>query len=730
MRVKLYGLFLFLYVCAAHADNIYATGLSAAPAASLAVTAIHARELTTEAANEMPTAGPSAQLAPIVVQGGVEEPLSPLSDAAQVLSMQRLSGNVSLVRNTQYDGNATLNLGDALTRTAGVYAHGAPGQEAARLSIRGSGLASILGMRGVRMLRDGLPLSRIDDIIDPSYANLLNADRVEIYRGGNALTYGAATLGGAINLVSVTGYTRPGFQARLEAGSHGYINSLASGGQVFNTGMDAYASVSSLHSNGQGADARQENTQFYGNLGFRFSPASEGRLHLSIASLEQGMPNPQTLAQAQGEASANEPAPVWPGRRVKTQPYARIAYQHTFRPTDQDQIDFGVYHAQTRFNITGSYAELHYDAADYGASIRSQSERTWNGRKNQFIWGLNIGQGRDHNATYGPFRFNGRIVDPTTEQYERIYGARSSIEVFAQNSYNVTRDLAVVAGVQAIRTRRHFKIDALRNPPFISAFKNVNNTAHYTGINPKLGLLWQVMPKAQVFANISKSLDSPSSLEFYNSETLLAPQRALTVELGTRGGEPTFHWEAALYHSRIKNELLSLAGPQTTGRGSSANAGTTAHSGAEIQLGGRWRLTAMPGAIDWSIVHTWNRFRFVDDPIFGNNAIPSVPDHFGRIDLTYRHPTGVYAGPSLVYSSGWQVDQANTLKAPGYGVINFTLGYAAPSGRYTLFLDARNLNDKRYAASSDYISTATGPDQRAFYSGLGRSLFVGASVKW
>ncbi len=66
-------------------------------------------------------------------------------------------------------------------------------------------MASPLAVRGLTLLQDGLPLKKTDGTIDPAYADPFNTQYLEIYRGADALQYGAATLGGAINLVSPTG---------------------------------------------------------------------------------------------------------------------------------------------------------------------------------------------------------------------------------------------------------------------------------------------------------------------------------------------------------------------------------------------------------------------------------------------------------------------------------------------------------------------------------------------
>ena len=54
----------------------------------------------------------------------------------------------------------------------------------------------------------------------------------EVFRGANAFKYGSITLGGAINLVTMTGYEADPFAVRLEGGSYGYFRGQISGGGV------------------------------------------------------------------------------------------------------------------------------------------------------------------------------------------------------------------------------------------------------------------------------------------------------------------------------------------------------------------------------------------------------------------------------------------------------------------------------------------------------------------
>ena len=655
--------------------------------------------------------------------------LSPSVESAQH-ALQRWPGNVSLVSESDYERRAVLGLSDALVRQPGVYARSAAGQHSPKLSIRGSGLVSPLGTRGVIVLRDGLPLNQSDGALDPAYADPFNARYLEIYRGANALRYGAATLGGAINIVSPTGYSHSGLETQLEGGSNDYLRVQTRAGQVFDNGMDAFASLSHYQTDGSAPQSEQKISRFYGNLGFMLDERSNGRLHVDYAEMQQQITSPLTHAQLHGNASLDNPPPSWPNHRIKTNPHLRLAYQHSINYGDDDLITLGAYHMDTNFDLLGTLVPIEYRARDHGVSVRGEIKRTLGGRDNYFTWGFSHAQGSSNSQTYGPFTLpKGTVVNPTRQQYEDIKASAETTQLYLENSYALTPRLALVTAAQAVTAQRKRQITVLNNQ-YLPApyFKDVDHNKRYNGWSPKLGLLWQVNEHNQLYTNLSRSYEPPSLIEFYNAHGTTAAQKATTWEVGTRGGEQ-IHWDAAVFYSRVKNELLKIANPDNPSDYIGGNIPRTVHAGLELQLYGELSTERLSGTVDWGLSYTLNHFRHKNDDTFNNKWLPVIPQHFGSVHAIYQHTSGVYVGPDVEFASSVYADQANTLKASGYGIVNLTLGYSHPSSRLTVFLNVRNLADKNYAASTEFIAQAN-TEQAVFNPGLERSLFVGAKILW
>ena len=63
-----------------------------------------------------------------------------------------------------------------------------------------------------------------------SRLELFSTKYVEVYKGANALRFGANSLGGAINLVTKAGYDAGLIELRSEAGSFGFLKELSGHG--------------------------------------------------------------------------------------------------------------------------------------------------------------------------------------------------------------------------------------------------------------------------------------------------------------------------------------------------------------------------------------------------------------------------------------------------------------------------------------------------------------------
>lgn len=159
-------------------------------------------------------------LAPITVTGqtGLSLPSTPTQARSE---LQQTAGAVNLVEAEQWRATQAATLKDILDYTPGVFVQPNWGSDS-RLSIRGSGLSRYYHLRGIGLYQDGIPLNDADGSSDFQWIDPTAYQYTEVYKGANALQYGAHTLGGAINFVSPSGYDSPAWEGRLDTGSDGW----------------------------------------------------------------------------------------------------------------------------------------------------------------------------------------------------------------------------------------------------------------------------------------------------------------------------------------------------------------------------------------------------------------------------------------------------------------------------------------------------------------------------
>jgi len=146
-----------------------------------------------------------------------------------IADIERIPGGVEVVPDTQFKNTPAQTVKDILERVPGVFAQPRYGDDA-RVSIRGSGLSRNYGNRGINMSMDGIPINTSDGLVDLFEIDPTAYRYVEVYKGANALRYGANSLGGAINFVTPTGRDAAPFEGRLDIGSFGYRKAQASTG--------------------------------------------------------------------------------------------------------------------------------------------------------------------------------------------------------------------------------------------------------------------------------------------------------------------------------------------------------------------------------------------------------------------------------------------------------------------------------------------------------------------
>lgn len=677
----------------------------------LAATAIAAFVPPVAHAADKPEADTEVSSVIVTARRNPEDP-PVVADARRRLS--ETPGGVSVISQESYINRQTLALDDMLRDAPGVYAQRKWGGDI-RISIRGSGIGNASHNRGLLIAQDGVPLNEADGFGDSQVADPLNTRYAEVYRGGNALRFGGALLGGAINMITPTGKDA-GFanQIRVDGGSYGLLREHVALARQSGD-WDVYVAATNQTSQGWRSQS-QQNIQFGSlNIGRAFGQDREVRLIVNGSNINQEIPGSLTLAQFQANPrqTAASSAAVDQGRNQRG---VRGSLQTTWRLNDQLVFQGALYGVWKELDHP-IFQVIDQESHNYGAFGRFDWDGEIGGKRADAFFGAWYRQGDLDSHFYINNRGGRGALQSISYQNAR------AMDVFGEGRLFVTDRLAVVAGATWGQAERDYTSVAV---PGVKSTFNLDASKTYNWVSPRVGLLWQSETGDQVFANVTRSVEPPnfSSMTPTNvGFTPVKPQKAWTGEVGARGHRGPFTYDVTLYRAELKDEMLQYT-PGGLIPAATFNADKTLHQGIEAALD--WAV-----APRWRIRQTWtySDFRFKDDVQYGDNRLPIVPKHFYRSEVRYDDPRGWFVAPSVEWSATDQwIDYKNTQKAPSYAILNLNAGWKVTPA-VSLFLDARNLTDKAYVSNTQAATVWTA-STATLWPGDGRSVFGGVTVNF
>lgn len=659
------------------------------------------------------TAGAPLTVTGITVIGTAED----RADARAQL--RQVPGSVALIEAPQLRVTRQANLNDVLRMTPGVFVQSRFGAaDESQLSVRGSGLRNNFHLRGINVLVNGMPYRNADGFTDFESLELLTTENIQVWKGGNALRYGGSTLGGGINLETRTGYTAERVQAYADGGSFGFLKAQASTGGT-HRGLDWYASYARTTLDGYRDWADQGRDRVNLHAGWALSPKLDLRTFALYARVREHLPGSLTAAEA-----AADPTQAVPGN-----------------VTGRWGRDYDLYHvgAQLRAEVAGGRLEvapyfqyrdidhpifqvIRQFSRDGGVEARYENSHAVGSHANRFTLGAQYARGNTDNRRY--VNNAGQHGALTKAQMETA----GNTAFYAENALGLTARLTAVLGVRYDHSMRRVADNFLSDG-------DQSEERSYNEFMPKVGLLYELGGRAQLYANASRSFEPPLLLEL-NSLTVpgfvnVLGQSAWQYEVGTRGRRGVFNWDVALYDAELTNELTNLNVPPFPGAPFTVptytNIPKSRHYGLEAALGARIARGLFSHAradeLTMQLAYTFARYRFVTDTAWAGNEIPGAPRHMVSGELTWRHPSGLSIAPRVDWMpQSYAVNNDNSAFNRSWTTVGLRADWLLSRTGLTAFGEVRNLMDETYSGSVQ-VNDANGrfyepADGRAFYLGL------------
>jgi len=667
-----------------------------------------------------------ARLEPVVVEVGRGAHRSPLE----------LPFAVSVATpDSSRPGQRHLLLDETLAAIPGVAVSNRnnPSQDP-RISIRGFGARSAFGVRGIRVLRDGVPLTMPDGQTPVDYLDLESVGRVEVLRGSASSLYGNAG-GGVVDIRSSDPAPIPLLaEGRWWTGSYGNrrLVGKASGSLP---GVGYHGNVAHTLSRGFRDYSGQRATTGFARVGIERESGT-----FALQFLGMNMPlaeNPGALTASQMATNSRMADPLSIRKRAR-----KSVTQSQLGATARRAGNGGVLEAAAYVGVRSLDNPLPFAVVDLGRTASGISLRggapweAW-GMSHRWTAGAELQLQNDSRRNFTncndvpmpttptaacPFTGRERGVI-TLDQRETVMstGAYLRDEVRLGSRYIAT------AAVRGDRVR--FEV---RDRLIQSDNPDDSGRRSLAAISPMVGLLALLSQTHSAYVNISSAFETPTATELGNQPSgaaginrVLQPQKSTTYETGVKGSFGIgVQYDAAVFATAVVDELIPFDIPAGNGRRYFRNAGRTSRRGLELAV------AAARGPLEATAAYTYARYRFRDFTVgtesYAGNTIPGIPRQLLQGSTVVRTSFGSLVAEATIADRAF-VDDSNSDSAPGYVVFGARLNLAAAAGRAgaELTIGSNNLLDRRYASSLS-VNAAGG---KYFEPATGRSVFVGLSLK-
>lgn len=590
-----------------------------------------------------------------------------------------------------------------------------------RIVMRGLGARAAFGVRGVRVLADGIPLTMPDGQTNLNNLDLGSAGQIHVLRGPASPLFGNAA-GGVIAVETMEAPAQTSHEARVTLGTQGRDDitrlarvQLRTGGRAGSVGY--VISASHLDAGGFRNYSRGRQTLLNSVVDVA---AAGGRVSFVVNAAD--LP----VAQSPGSLPADSlatPEMAWP-RNVATrsgeavrQVQGGVRWQrggsvrsdvavHALRRTLENPLPF-------------AYIELDRAAGGVRALVEASLRGGW-----ALAGGIDAEVQQDERMEWA--NQGGRPTGaPRRDQQDRV----AAVAPFAQLRIEHGA-LAAMAGARYDRVNFRVRDD-------LGADASAGGARTLHAPSAMAGLSWTAA-RTTVFGNVSTSFQTPTTTELINAPPApgqpccpagfnrdLEPQRAIAGEAGIRGiVRERWSYDIAAYVMTVTDALVPFQVAGADGRDFFRNASHTRHRGAEFGVTGM----LLPRVV-LQAAYTWTDVRFTEHGVrseLDGNRVPGIVPHRAFAALRWTG-SAVDVAVETSHNAAQYADDANTAEADGYTLVDVrATGRLRWSGADWLpFVAIENVLDVAHSASV----TVNAVGGRYYEPAPGRTLLVGVSIR-
>ncbi|UEG53854.1 TonB-dependent receptor [Mucilaginibacter daejeonensis] len=577
-----------------------------------------------------------------------------------------------------------------------------------RLSIRGSLLRSPFGVRNVKIYFDEMPLT---DAGGNTYLNALDiADlySIEVLKGPDGSLFGANS-GGVVLIDPVNrGNDSSTASLNVNAGSYGLIHQNATvhqrwGSNDLNIGQ-GYQSYDGYRDHSY---MRRHYFQLADR--YRYGKGNQLKAIGFYSDLKYQTPGGLTLAQFEANPRASRPATPATGSAIDQN--IGISTKMLYGGlVNEARLSDRIRNVATIF---GSHVDF---ANPFITNYEQRTEGTYGARTYfelsslpavAFEWKLDLGaEWQRTNADINNY-----------DNLKGIKGKPQAIdEVNTDQHFFFTRYAATVArrlNIEAALSLNYYQYKYRNIYPLYQPGSNTKNFDPQ--LMPRLALSYQILSNFIWRASVSRGYSTPTIAEVRPTNNIvntdLQPENGWNYETGfrLRDRDETLMLDASVFYYRLSNSIVNQRLTNETDY--FINAGGTRQLGLELNFSA-WLLkpqsTGVIRGVQLNEALTVSRFNFRDYRVnnvdYSGNRLTGVPRQVVVSSLQFRLPQAIYVFVQHNYTGKLPVNDANSVYAKAYHLLQAKAGWQFSVGRATrlnLYAGADNLLNQRYSLGND-----------------------------
>ncbi len=625
---------------------------------------------------------------------------------------------------------------EALKLVPGVKVDNQANGERIHLSIRGQGILTERGIRGIKVLLDGLPVNDptgfAPDLFDVDWATV---ERIEVLRGTGASLYGGSSSAGILNIITQKGSDKLlSGQGQFSLGSNNFWKGL---GQFGATVKDVNYRVSFSRNMG---DGYRDHTHFWNNNVYgkaTYTPNKNITLTPLFSYTDSYHENPEgiNLQQYQENPKQANPDAVPFNEYLETNRIT-TGLVGSMKINDMHDFNFNIYSKRTLFTEANNHTFVDRTYLTPGTSVQYNLHFGNKSYRNHISAGTDL-QWQTIDEKRVPNDHSERVNLVVSNETIRQRG----LGVFFVDRLELGDKFDFMASVRYDDIKNELA-DHLKSPYDASGDAKFNQT---TG---RFGMTYSPVPTLNIYANVGQGFLPPATEElaqnpdnFGGFNTHLVPATSVGEDIGVRGTVGNkLYYDIGLFYLTTKNDFdrYRITDPLRNQETFYKNAGSSRRFGSEAYL--RYNPVR---ELTLQAAYTYSNFKYTNETpnkvvmddtsiykyVVDGNYLPNSPQHQLYFDAQYEIVPHLYVGLSTEVLSKAYIDGANveTEAVEGYALFNGRIVYDWSLSKFNgqISFNATNLGDKKYVAFSE-----PDPGGNAYQPGAGRQFFGNLKINF